>query len=157
MLVVLLWSGCAGVRVGGANERVDLGVCPGRVDQVAEYRVGVFASPVEVDGVVVLRLLQEGEHHGERAEVLLDIVVADGVPHAAAAAHGEDVVDRVVVVQGQADLLEVVDALGPPGGLAGRLHGGQEQGDQDGDDGDDDQQFDQGEATTTHGRILLDM
>ena len=37
----------------------------------------------------------------------------------------------LVVVQGQADLLEVVGALDPPRGLAGRLDGGQEQGDQD--------------------------
>ena len=34
------------------------------------------------------------------------------------------------------------------GGLAGRLHRGQEQSDQDADDRDDHQQFNQGEATT---------
>ena len=34
----------------------------------------------------------------------------------------------VVVVDGQADLLEVVDALGASGGLAGRLDGGQQAG-----------------------------
>ena len=45
----------------------------------------------------------------------------------------------VVVVERQAELLEIVDALGTAGGLAGRLHGGQQQGDQDGDDRDDDQ------------------
>ena len=50
-------------------------------------------------------------------------------------------------MQSQADLLQVVDALGAAGGLAGRLHGGQQQGDQDRDDGDDHQQLDQGEAT----------
>ncbi len=49
-------------------------------------------------------------------------------------------------MQGQADLLQVVDALRPPGRLAGGLDGGQEQGDQDGDDRDDDQQLDQREA-----------
>ena len=52
----------------------------------------------------------------------------------------------VVVVQGQADLLEVVGALDAGGGLADLLHGGQQQADQDGDDGDDDQQLDQREA-----------
>ena len=51
-----------------------------------------------------------------------------------------------VVVDGQADLLHVVDALGAAGRLAGRLHGWQEQRDQDGNDGDDDQQFDEGET-----------
>ena len=58
---------------------------------------------------------------------------------------GNDAVDVVVVVQGQAQLLQVVDALAPAGGLAGGLHGGQQQGDQHGDDGDDDQQLDQRE------------
>ena len=57
----------------------------------------------------------------------------------------------VVVVDGQADLLQVVDALRAPGGLAGRLHGGQEQADQDGDDGDDDEQFDEREAVRVRG------
>ena len=59
---------------------------------------------------------------------------------------GNGAVDVVVVVQGQAELLQVVDALAPPGGLAGGLHGGQQQGDQDGDDGDDDQQLDEREG-----------
>jgi hypothetical protein len=52
----------------------------------------------------------------------------------------------MVVVQCQADLLQVVDALASPGCLARRLHGGQEQGDQHRDDRDDNQQFDQREA-----------
>ena len=52
----------------------------------------------------------------------------------------------VVVVEGEAQLLHVVGALGAAGRLAGRLDGGQEQGDQDGDDRDDDQQLDQREA-----------
>jgi len=49
-------------------------------------------------------------------------------------------------VGGQAQLLQVVDALSAACGLARRLHGGQQQADQDGDDGDDDQEVDQGEA-----------
>ena len=51
----------------------------------------------------------------------------------------------VVVVDGQADLLQVVRALGPGGGLPDLLDGGQEQADQDGDDGDHHQQLDQRE------------
>ena len=39
----------------------------------------------------------------------------------------EGLVGLVVVVQGQADLLQVVDALRPPGRLARRLDGGQQQ------------------------------
>ena len=51
-----------------------------------------------------------------------------------------------VVGEGQADLLEVVGALGPAGRLTRRLHRGQQQRDQDRDDGDDDQQLDQRET-----------
>ena len=48
----------------------------------------------------------------------------------------ENGVRRGVVVHGQAQLLEVVDAPGSPGRLTGRLHGRQEQRDQDRDDRD---------------------
>jgi hypothetical protein len=99
----------------------------------------------------------EREHHRQRAEVLLDVVVADEIRHPAAGTQGEHVVGRVVVVQSQADLFEVVNALRSPGGFAGRLHGGQQQGDQDRNYRDDDEQFDQGETMTSHGRILLDV
>ena len=53
----------------------------------------------------------------------------------------------------QADLLEVVRALGPTGRLAGRLDGGQEQGDQDGDDGDHHQQLDQRESCSSNSHM----
>ena len=67
---------------------------------------------------------------------------------------GERVVGVVVAVQGQADLLQVVDALGPPRRLACGLDGGQEQGDQDADDRDDHQELDQreGRAASAGGR-----
>ncbi len=52
----------------------------------------------------------------------------------------------LVVGDGQAELLEVVGALGAAGGLAGALHGRQQQGDQHGDDRDDDQKLDQSET-----------
>jgi len=45
----------------------------------------------------------------------------------------------VVRVRRQAELLEVVLALGAVGGLAHLLHGGQQQADQHRDDGDHDQ------------------
>ncbi len=49
-------------------------------------------------------------------------------------------------MSGQGELLEVVDALGTAGRLAGSLHGGQQECDQDRDDRDHDQKLDQGEA-----------
>jgi hypothetical protein len=52
----------------------------------------------------------------------------------------------VVVVHGQADLVQVVDALGAGGGVAHLLHRRQEQPQEDRDDGDDDQQLDQREG-----------
>ncbi len=52
----------------------------------------------------------------------------------------------VVVVQGQANLLEIVDALRACSGLADFLNGRQEQADEDGNDGDDHQQLDQRKA-----------
>ena len=60
----------------------------------------------------------------------------------------------LVVVHGDPELLQVVDALGAAGGLAGRLHGGQQEADQDRDDRDHDQQLDQGESPTA--RLLDD-
>jgi hypothetical protein len=67
---------------------------------------------------------------------------------------GERAERLAVVVEGEPVLLEVVDALGTPGGLARRLDGGQQESDQDGDDGDDDEEFDEGETAprvaTTH-------
>jgi hypothetical protein len=56
-----------------------------------------------------------------------------------------------VVVTGQTDLLQVVDALGAAGRLARRLHGGKQESDQNCDDGDDDQEFDQRESTAILG------
>ena len=50
-------------------------------------------------------------------------------------------------MEGQSNLLEIVNALNPPGRLAGRLHGRQQEGDQHGNDRDDDQELDQGERS----------
>jgi hypothetical protein len=51
----------------------------------------------------------------------------------------------VVVVEGQAELLEIVAAAGRAGALARRLDGRQEEADERADDGDDDEQFDERE------------
>jgi hypothetical protein len=56
---------------------------------------------------------------------------------------------RVVMdVASQSHLFELVRALGPPRGLAGRLHGREEQGDQGADDGDHDQELDERETSS---------
>ena len=57
------------------------------------------------------------------------------------AARRKDASRLGVVVQRQADLLQVVAALRPSGRLAGRLHGREQQRDQDADDRNDDQEF----------------
>ncbi len=69
------------------------------------------------------------------------------IHHSSHAARGKPAVRFVVVVQRQANLLEVIPALKSPGGFPGRLHRGEQERDQDTDDGDHHQQFDQGERT----------
>lgn len=59
------------------------------------------------------------------------------------------VVDIVIVVERQPELLQIVLALRPAGGLACLLNGGEEQGDQDGDDCNHHQELDQCKATTS--------
>ena len=67
------------------------------------------------------------------------------------AAGGRAAMGAFVIVDGQAELLEVVLALGSPGGLAGLLNGGEQEGDQDRDDGDDDQELNEREGMTARG------
>jgi hypothetical protein len=58
-------------------------------------------------------------------------------------------VDVVVVVECQADLLEVISALGAPGGFTGLLNGRQEERDQERQDCDDDEKLNERHARTT--------
>jgi hypothetical protein len=53
---------------------------------------------------------------------------------------------RMMIVQGDANLMQIVFATGAARGFAGGLHGRQKERDQDADDGDDDQKFDQRKA-----------
>ena len=56
---------------------------------------------------------------------------------------GEDALDIEMLLQGQADLLEIILAANALGGATDALHRGQQHRHQDRDDGDDDQQFEQ--------------
>src|SRR5262249_55085755 len=73
---------------------------------------------------------------------------ADAVAEDFLAAGRQRLIRVVVVVHGQAELLEVVLALDAGGGLAHLLHRRQQEPDQDGNDGDYHQQLDEGESTT---------
>src|SRR5262249_33854757 len=64
-------------------------------------------------------------------------------------ARRQDAVDALVVVQGEAELLQVIGAAHACGGLAHLLHGGEQEADEDGDDRYHHQQLDQREAATT--------
>ena len=61
-----------------------------------------------------------------------------------------------IVVNGKADLFEMISALGPASRFTGRLNGRQEQSQQHRDDGNHDEQFDQCEsAAMCHGESLV--
>src|SRR5262249_1421271 len=57
----------------------------------------------------------------------------------------------VMVVQGDAELLQIVDAYGAGGGFADLLHGRHKQADQHGNNGDNNQKFDQAKGSALHG------
>ena len=61
-------------------------------------------------------------------------------------AGGEVALRRMVALEAEAELLDVVGALRPPGRLAGRLHRREEEADEGADDGDDDEKLDEGEG-----------
>lgn len=63
---------------------------------------------------------------------------------------GKELVIVVVIVEGQAHLLQIVLALGAAGRFPRLLDCGQEQSDQDRDDRNDHQQLNQRKSTTTH-------
>ena len=67
------------------------------------------------------------------------------------AAGGEEALCRMVVLEAEAELLDVVGTLRAPGRLAGRLDGREQQADEHADDGDHHQQFHEREAAP-HGR-----
>ena len=85
----------------------------------------------EVDRVVEVVLLEKGRISATQlTPLLLSSVTPTAVRrirHARHAPQGKDPWFVFVVGEGQAELLQVVGALSPAGGLTRRLHGGQEQ------------------------------
>jgi hypothetical protein len=61
--------------------------------------------------------------------------------------------DIVIVMKGNAELLEIIAALGSPGRFPRRLHRGQQQRHEDADDGNYDQQFDKCKSTALKAQI----
>ena len=98
-------------------------------------------------GGVERGLLHVGQERHEAAHRLVGAAVGEVLGEGR---HRITRVGALVIGQRQAELLEVVRALGTPRGLARRLDRGKEQGDQHGDDRDHHQEFDQGEASTLH-------
>ena len=129
------------LTVRRAQEGRNAGV-PGRQARVA---LSTFLK-AEVKGVVLVGLL----HLGQNQHAPRHTIVAPGTPalrrRYSHRTRRENAERAFIVVNSQADLLQVVHTLGTAGSFTSRLDGGQKQRDQDGDDGNHDKKFDQGEA-----------
>ncbi|MEY3459520.1 MAG: hypothetical protein RL215_2677 [Planctomycetota bacterium] len=125
----------------------------GGVDGIGRAEEGVDASPagngvlrgievgVEVDGAVEIGLFDVGQEHGVEAEAAPagEGVIGGNGGLGANVAGREAVEGVVIVVQGDAELFEVVFALGSASRFACLLDGGEEECNEDRDDGDDDE------------------
>lgn len=150
----------AGVGVVAPLENGD-GLIPG----VARTAVGSNDRPplrgvagsgdryIEVNRVVQRGLIDKRQNVCEEAPTgtgLLNPVIRHARPGAGwnrNTSRGKRVVRRLVVVQRETDLLEMILALRAACSFARLLHGRQEQGDQDGNNSNHHQKFDEREAT----------
>jgi hypothetical protein len=83
--------------------------------------IGIAAPKVvELVGVALLEVRQDRDEGARHRET----------PDAPRFRIGKQLIGIVVVVERQADLLEVISALHAPRGFSSRLHGGKEQADQ---------------------------
>jgi len=156
------FSGCDGpprIIVSGANRVCSgspIGVAVGRGDGPSEDGrgadvgrdalrddagvVGCGVSDVEVVDVVIIRLFDVGKNGCKRGRACEPEIDRN---------EGEFPEGVEVVVEGEADLFEIVVALSPARRFPRLLNGWEQEGDQHGDDADDDQQFDQGKSVSS--------
>ncbi len=105
-----------------------------------EIERGELATPLTLDRRRNLLELREDQRRPRQAPDSVDVGLVAGDANPARRKHQ---IGIVVVVQGDADLMEVVSTLRSARRLAGRLHGWQEKGRKDADDCYDHEQFDQ--------------
>ena len=112
--------------------------------------VDLEGSDADVEGLVDIGLFKLWEDEGAPG-VDADFGSGVAVGNWRDIAGGEGIEDVVVVVESDADLFEVIFALGASGGFAGLLYGREQESDEDRDDGDDDEEFDECEAASARG------
>jgi len=98
-------------------------------------------------------LFEERHNPSHPAPIGSEAFVLSGVEgrQAIVAGRRESSVDIMIVVQGQPELLHVVETPDPIASLANSLHRRQQQSDQDADNGDHDQQLDERKASGDKG------
>ncbi len=101
--------------------------------------VGIVVSDLPSRGP----LLHVGENPREPTRTTITVGVGIQV------ARWERLIGVVVVVQSDAELLQVVLTLRPPGGFPGLLNSRQQQSDENGDDRNDNEQFDQRKSVSS--------
>ena len=128
-----------------------------QADAVDRSRHGLavdLAIPLVGLGEGGLLVVRGQQHEGVGHRVRVDVPwqrQAHGLPGVAVhrCSHREHAAHVMVVVHGNAELLQVVAALAAASRLTGRLNGRKQQGDEGRDNRDHHQQLDQGEASAT--------
>ncbi len=154
------WTGAEDIIVAGAC--VSLGavadvVLVGRTKERSDRVLSdvVIGSCYDIEGEIELVvdrvLLQKREEHGLSGEavpgaVAVAIAVVDDRGDFLEVAFGENIMCIVVIVEGQAELLEVVFTADIASRFACSLDGGEKQCDESGDNRDDDKQLDKRKA-----------
>src|SRR5262249_51832718 len=121
----------------------------GRVgDQGVDRRLGDVGANVVLDHGGEVLLLQVRQQRQQPAGPVVRLLIGS---ERVQLPRREHLIRAVVVVQGQADLAQVVGALHPGGCLGDFLPRRQQQADENRNNGDDDQQLDQRERRPSGG------